>query len=175
MPDKFNSFEFLHYYPVNTFAKVTFEEEGFSIALFGFELEALDYLLKPFSFERFLKAVNRSTTKLSKSEKTELKKYLFIKSDKKLYKVAVEDVLYLQAYGDYVKVFTKQQTLLAKERLSNIEKSLPNELFQRVHRSYIIALSAVQFIEGNQVQIGPIKLPIATTYKEELMLRLKSH
>ncbi len=143
-------------------------------AVEGFELEALDYLLKPFSFERFLKAINRAQEKMVSSNDENAKDHLFIKADKKLYKVNFEDIFYLQAYGDYVKVFTKEKTLLTKERLNNLLQKLPKARFQQIHRSYIIALPAIQFIEGNQVQINETKLPIATTYKEELMLRLKS-
>ncbi len=94
--------------------------------------------------------------------------------DKKLYKVEFEDILHLQAYGDYVKVFTKNKTLVTKERLTIIEEQLPEKEFLKIHRSYIIALSAIRFIEGNQVQVGEIKIPIAATYKEKLMLRLKN-
>ena len=143
-------------------------------AVEGFELEALDYLLKPFSFERFLKAVNRAEEKLNPRSQGQLSSYLFVKADKKLYKVEFSTILYLQAYGDYVRIFTKEKTLLTKERLSNIETELPKTLFQKIHRSHIISLAAIQFIEGNQVQIGTTKLPIATTYKEELMLKLKN-
>jgi len=143
-------------------------------AVEGFELEAVDYLLKPFSFERFLKAINRVETRLVKEATGIQKNHLFVKADKKLYKVDFENILYLQAYGDYVKVITKDKTLVTKERLSNIEKELPNVMFQKIHRSHVIALSAIQFIEGNQVQIGKTKLPIAATYKEELMLKLKN-
>ena len=142
-------------------------------AVEGFELEALDYLLKPFSFERFLKAVNRVEAKLEERKRSVLQNHLFVKADKKLYKVDIEDVLYLQAYGDYVKVFTKDKTLVTKERLVKIEEELPKTHFLKIHRSYIIALSAIRYIEGNQIQIGEIKLPIAASYKEELMLRLK--
>ena len=144
-------------------------------AVEGFELEALDYLLKPFSFERFLKAVNRAEEKLKlPSPQEKLNTCFFVKADKKLYKVEFNTILYVEAYGDYVRIFTKEKTLLVKERLTKIEAELPKTLFQRIHRSYIISLSAIHFIEGNQMQIDTIKLPIATTYKEELMLKLKN-
>lgn len=143
-------------------------------AVEGFELAALDYLLKPFSFERFLKSVHRAEEKWSNQSPHPIAQHLFIKADKKLYKVDFEDILYLQAYGDYVKIFTKEKTLVTKDRLSNLEKELPISLFQKIHRSHTIALSAIQFIEGNQVQIGSSKLPIASSFKEELMGRLKN-
>ena len=143
-------------------------------AVEGFELEALDYLLKPFSFERFLKAVNRAEAKLAIPSQEHLNPHLFVKADKKLYKIEFRNILYLQAFGDYVKVFTKEKTLLVKERLTKLETELPTTMFQRIHRSHIISFSEIQFIEGNQVQIGTTKLPIAATYKEDLMLRLKN-
>ncbi|MFT5384780.1 MAG: DNA-binding LytR/AlgR family response regulator [Saprospiraceae bacterium] len=143
-------------------------------AIEGFELEALDYLLKPFSFERFLKAINRVEAKMENKQPSMVQSYLFIKADKKLYKVDFQDILYLQAYGDYVKIFTKDKMLVTKERLANVEAELPKNHFQKIHRSYIIALSAIRFIEGNQVQVEETKLPIAATYKEELMFRVKN-
>lgn len=143
-------------------------------AVEGFELEALDYLLKPFSFERFLKAVSRAEKQLENAQSETAQQYVLVKADKKHYKIDFASIIYIQAYGDYVKICTDEKTLVVKDRLSNIEKSLPKDLFQRIHRSHIIALAALRFIEGNQVQVGKIKLPIAATYREELMLRLKN-
>ena len=142
-------------------------------AVEGFELDALDYLLKPFSFERFLKATKKVEDRLKKQAPAKSDSIL-IKSDKKLYKVAIQDILYLQAYGDYVKVFTKQKLIVTKRRLSNLEQELPDEFFQRIHRSYIVALDAVEFIEGNQVYINDTKLPIAATYHQNFLLKIKN-
>lgn len=143
-------------------------------AVEGFELAAVDYLLKPFSLERFLKAVHRAKSQYDNQQNTPspLSEHLLIKADKKLFKIDFDDILYLQAYGDYVKVFTKQKMLLSKGRLQHIEEQLPNQHFQRIHRSYIIGLKAIEFIEGNLVKIGGEKLPIAQTYREVLMERL---
>jgi DNA-binding LytR/AlgR family response regulator len=145
-------------------------------AVEGFELEAVDYLLKPFSQERFLKAVNKASKILENSqlEKTSNDPYfLLIKADKKLYKLQFEEILYLQAYGDYVKVFTPEKTLLTKERLSKLESHLPKNRFQKIHRSYIISLDAIQFLEGNQVKVNEIFLPISSTFREELLTKLR--
>ncbi len=144
-------------------------------AVEGFELEAVDYLLKPFSLERFIKAVNRAADRLAAAPTHEPQRpaFLLVKADKKLYKVDFQDINYLEAYGDYVKVFTKDKMLLTKERLATIEQQLPQGLFFRIHRSYIIALSAIDFIEGNLVKIGKEKLPISEGLKEGLMEKLK--
>jgi two-component system, LytTR family, response regulator len=144
-------------------------------AVEGFELEAVDYLLKPFSQERFLKAVNKASKLLETNQLPKASNepnFLIIKADKKLYKLNFEDILYLQAYGDYVKIFTNKKTLLTKERLSNIEANLPANLFQKIHRSYIISLEAISFLEGNQVKIEEIFLPISNTYRTELLDKL---
>ena len=140
-------------------------------AVEGFELEAVDYLLKPFSFERFVKAVNRAAEKLSSATKPPAGSIL-IKADKKLYKVDFQDITHLEAYGDYVKVFTKEKMLLTKERLAVLEAQLPPALFFRIHRSYVVSLAAIAFIEGNTVQVGNAKLPVSPPLREGLLEKL---
>lgn len=140
-------------------------------AVEGFELEAVDYLLKPFSQERFIKAVNRAAERLS-APAMPRPDFLMVKADKKLYKVDFHDIAYLEAYGDYVKVFTKDRMLLTKERLNHVELQLPPELFARIHRSYIIALSAIEFIEGNTVKTGKEILPISENLRDSLLDKL---
>ena len=144
-------------------------------AVEGFELEAVDYLLKPFSFERFVKAVNRVTQKMAIKTGNSSISTIVIKADKKLYQLDTTDILYLQAYGDYVKVFTKDKMLITKERLTNLEGQLPEDSFQRIHRSYIVALAAIEFVEGNQVKVGEELLPVAITYREQLLLNFKKN
>ncbi|MFK7772978.1 MAG: LytR/AlgR family response regulator transcription factor [Saprospiraceae bacterium] len=145
-------------------------------AVEGFELEAVDYLLKPFSFERLLKATYKAQ-KLIETENTSKNisapNHFVFKSDKKLYKLDFEEVLYFQAYGDYVKIFTSKKLYVTKERLTNIEKELPKNMFFKIHRSYIIALNAVEYVEGNQVKIAEELLPISQTFREELVSRIK--
>ena len=149
-------------------------------AVEGFELEALDYLLKPFSLERFIKAINKATHQLEIShklqgiEKNERHGNLMIKTDRKLYPLPFPKITYLQAFGEYVKVHTKEKTYLPKETLQNLEKRLPPEHFVRVHRSYLIALEAIQYIEGNHLTIDGQIIPIGNAYKEQLLVKLKS-
>ncbi|HMQ47592.1 MAG TPA: LytTR family DNA-binding domain-containing protein [Saprospiraceae bacterium] len=142
-------------------------------AVEGFELEAVDYLLKPFSLERFIKAVNRVIEKLTAHPVTQ-PSHLLVKADKKLYRIDYRDILYLEACGDYVKVFTKDKMLLTKERLANLEAALPIDAFLRIHRSYLIAVDAIEFLEGNMVKMGEAKLPISASMKEVLLKRLGS-
>ncbi len=143
-------------------------------AVEGFDLEATDYLLKPFSLERFVKAVNRAAERLStaRGQGGELPEYVLIKADKKLYKIEFTGILYLEAFGDYVKVHTDEKMLLTKERLNALEQNLPDLLFQRIHRSYIIAVEKIDYVEGNFVSIGGVKLPVSQSFKDGLMERL---
>lgn len=149
-------------------------------AVEGFELEALDYLLKPFSFERFLKAVNKAVRqletaqKLQASDQSQISGNLVIKADRKLYPLPFDSLLYLQAFGDYVKVFTKEKLYLPKETLQKLEKRLPGTQFIRVHRSYVVALEAIQYIEGNHLRINNQKIPIGQSYREQLLQHLNS-
>jgi DNA-binding LytR/AlgR family response regulator len=145
-------------------------------AVEGFELNAVDYLVKPFSFERFMKAVNKSMTilKMSSPENPAASNpYLFFKVDKKLQKVSLSDILYLEATGDYVKVFLKKEMMLLSDTLKNLKDQLPAKMFARVHKSYIISMEHVQFVEGNFIRIGNTDIPIGATYKEEFLISLQ--
>lgn len=143
-------------------------------AVEGFELEATDYLLKPFSFERFVKAVNRVAERLPipREQGGAPPEHLLLRADKKLYKINFTDILYLEAFGDYVKVYTREKMLLTKERLGTLEQSLPETLFQRIHRSYIIAIHKIDYVEGNLVKIGGERLPVSQSFKDALMEKL---
>ena len=138
-------------------------------AVEGFDLEAVDYLVKPISLERFARAIQRVHTRLP--DKTDNNGFLSVRADKRLYRIPWEDIRYLQAYGDYVRIFTTTDNLMTKARLTNLEEQLPAEQFIRIHRSYIVALSAIAFIEGNLVQIGDVRLPVGASHREVLLSR----
>ena len=147
-------------------------------AVEGFELEAVDYLLKPFSFERFLKAVNKVCKQLKINEPRQASfnqdyTNLTIKADRKLYRIRTEEILYLQAFGDYVKIITRNKKYLPKETLNNIEQRLSPQKFMRIHRSYIVALDAIQFMEGNVLHIEGNNIPIGQSYKGQLLEKLR--
>ena len=141
-------------------------------AVEGFELEALDYLVKPISFERFLKSVQKATQRLE--NKTNIT-HLTIKADRRLYNLRLEDIIFIEAYGDYVKIHTKTQILVPKETLSNIEERLPAGYFMRVHRSYLVSLNKIEFLEGNLIHIGEAKIPVGQSYREALLNAFDPH
>lgn len=141
-------------------------------AVEGFELNAVDYLLKPFSFERFLKAVNKVVEKLNNpmvSKKEEKNSYIFFRSDKKIHKVDLENILYIEAIGDYMKVITDSGQLIINETMKNLQEELPAGSFIRVHKSFIISRSKIKYIEGNYVQIEDKSIPIGATYRNEVL------
>jgi len=142
----------------------------------GFELEAVDYLVKPFSFARFEKAVRRAQYLLEAEQRYKMpaEPTLLVKSDKKLYRLPIKTILYLEGYGDYVKVYTtRTKMLLTKDTLKNLQVELGSEMFIRIHRSYIIAIKAIQFIEGNQVCVNDVMLPVSESYRRDLMERIR--
>jgi DNA-binding LytR/AlgR family response regulator len=138
-------------------------------AVEGFELDAVDYLLKPFSFERFLKAVNKAIEKINQSSGIQISpgtaSPLFLKADKKIHKVDIENILYIEAVGDYMKVITTTGQILVNETMKRMQEMLPQNLFLRVHKSFIISRSKIKFIEGNFVQVADKSIPIGATYR----------
>ena len=147
-------------------------------AVEGFELDAADYLLKPFSFERFLKAVNkalRKTGPLSNAATGErnTSDFIFLKADKKVYKIDLEEILYAEATGDYVKIVTQDTQYIAHITLKKLLEDLPASGFVRVHKSYIISAGKIKFFEGNYVKVGNTDIPIGAAYREDIFARLK--
>jgi DNA-binding LytR/AlgR family response regulator len=151
-------------------------------AIQGFELDVLDYLMKPFAFDRFYKAVQKAeemlrTREAVPSESKEVDRqdgsYLFIKSSKKTYKVNLDEILYIEALGDYVKIYTTERMIVSYQSLKNIESMLPSAAFPRIHKSFIIALSRIDLIEGNQVKIRERMIPIGTNFKADFEKRIR--
>ena len=146
-------------------------------AVEGFELDAIDYLVKPFSFERFLKAVNKALHKINRkaasSDDKPADDFIFLKADKKVYKIDLEDILYAEATGDYVKVITLEGQYTANITLKKLLEELPANLFIRVHKSYLISANKIKFFEGNYIKVGQTDIPIGAAYREEIFARLK--
>ena len=144
-------------------------------ALEAFELDAVDYLLKPFAFERFLQAVNKarqllSTTQATTSNTTLIDTDFFsIKVDGKIVKLFYDDVLYVEGLKEYVRFVCKEARFVTLESLKNLETILPQDRFIRVHKSYIVAKQYVQSVEGNQLSIGQQKIPISRNKRETII------
>ncbi|MBL0271082.1 MAG: response regulator transcription factor [Chitinophagaceae bacterium] len=135
-------------------------------ALQGYEFDVKDYLLKPFSYERFVKAIQKIPPPVAAPASPG---YFFVKSEYKLIRVDHADIIYLEALRDYVAIHTiKGQKLLTLQSLSSFEKELPPALFARVHKSYIVALSRVTVIEKNRLLLHDLSIPVGETYRGKL-------
>jgi two-component system, LytTR family, response regulator len=148
-----------------------------SYAISSYELDVTDYLLKPFSFERFFKAVNKSyeIIMLEKGEKIKaeeivspgaMEDYFFVKTEFRLQKVNFSDILYIEGQGDYLSIATTQGKIMTLQNFSKIETLLPASKFVRVHKSYIIPIKRIEKIERNRIKIGEKIIPIGDTYRE---------
>ena len=155
---------------LNNPPKVIFTTAYREFAIEGFELNAVDYLLKPISFERFLKAVNKvMDIKLPQQVQQETQDaYLYFRSDRKMHKVAMDDIIFIESLKDYIKVVTKSKTIITKQSISSIEERLPKSSFIRIHRSFIVSLSKVQSYSPELIAIGNEELPVSRMYRHEV-------
>ncbi len=148
-------------------------------AVEGFELNAVDYLLKPISLERFLKAVNKVSDKINSKKSDEAashdvaEDFFFVKADKKLVKVNFEEILYIEGLKDYVIIRQENGRVITLQTMKSLEDRLPESKFKRVHRSYIVNIKKITAILGNMVELmegGKLKqLPIGKNYRDELL------
>lgn len=146
-------------------------------AIQGYELNVVDYLLKPISFDRFLKAVNKviqqdggednSTAEMEVNNYQDA--YIYLKSDKKMVKVPLIDILYIESLKDYIRVSTAEKNVTAYQRISYMEEKLPSEKFIRVHRSYIINLDQIDAYSTSVVEIGGKEIPIGRNYRQDVI------
>ena len=157
--------------PPKTIVTTAYKEH----ALEGFELNVVDYILKPFSFDRLVKAVNKvSETQTTKTiikdvpSSTDNTTRFFVKGDKKHHQIDLNDLLYIEAYGNYTKLFLKDEMIVSHEKISHYEDLLNTANFLRVHKSFIVAIDKIKFIEGNRILINEHKIPIGQTYKSSI-------
>ncbi|WP_304234452.1 LytTR family DNA-binding domain-containing protein [Jiulongibacter sediminis] len=142
-------------------------------AVEGFELEALDYLVKPISRDRFMKAIDKYLHYETLVDTVETgsfpasQAYIFLKVGKEQRKILLNDILYIEGLKDYLKVFTKTEILVVRERLGYMELKLPGENFARIHKSFIVALNKIEGFTTSIVKIGNQELPIGRSYKKD--------
>lgn len=141
-------------------------------AVDAFDLEVVDFLLKPFSFERFCKAVNKARESNHSKRTASISKKISIKCDRRIYQVGVEDILFIETCGDYVYVHLIDKKLLVHGTLKSWEEKLKGSTFLKVHRTAIVNLSKIDHIEGNLIITGSHKIPLSEPYKPDLFERL---
>lgn len=156
--------------------KVIFTTAYDKYALQGFELEVLDYLLKPISFERFLKAANKAYDHFklnsSASASSGEPEHLFVKADNKLEKVRFDEILFIEALENYIGIYTGDKKLVTHSTLKALQEKLPPQRFIQPHKSYLVAIDKIRAIEGNVLHIEQYQVPISKYQKEEVLERI---
>ena len=143
-------------------------------ALESYEFNVIDYLLKPISFERFSKTIDKiADGKIFKPPASEAQTFspenIFIKSNSKFFRVGFSEIIYVEGMKDYIKIHTTEHTIITHQTMSEMENILPSGKFIRIHKSYMVAFAQVKSIFGNSVELEKILLPIGLSYKEKLM------
>ena len=149
--------------------KVIFTTAYPQYAVEGFEVEAIDYLLKPISYQRFLTAISKAIKLFS--EQQEPVDFIVLKENKSLHKIFYNDILYIEAFGDYVKVHTTHKTILTHSTFKRLKEKLP-AYFIRVHKSFCVNTNRLEQVTGNMVILDNHKIPIGQTYKEKVLKKL---
>jgi DNA-binding LytR/AlgR family response regulator len=148
-------------------------------AIDGFDLDAVDYLLKPISIDRFLKAVNKVFAKVNNSIDTNQEKsvsnFLFVKSGQGRVRINYADIYYIEALENYVRIYLKDKMIVSLSSMKNIEEALPSNLFLRIHRSYIVNLEKVESVQNNIFKLGNKNLGTGKSYRKAISEILKSH
>ncbi len=150
-------------------------------ALEGFELDAIDYLLKPIAYDRFEKAVSKAQEyyKFKSSEdiaETNMEEeFIFVKANQKLIKLSYPEIYYVEAFADYVKIFLEEGKIVTLQTMKNMERKLPDDTFSRVHRSYIVNRNHVQSFSGSKIEVNGISIPIGKNYKEPFLKLMRSN
>ena len=142
-------------------------------AVAGFELDAVDYLLKPFSLARFLKSCNKAFELYNFRNATEAPDHLYIKTGYEQVKVMYDEIMYVEATGNYVNFVLRDKNVLSRSTFIEAMNLLPQDKFVRVHRSYVVAINKIDKVEKNQVTINKIAIPVSEAYNDNLVTALK--
>ena len=161
-------------------SKVIFTTAYRDYAVEGFNLKAVDYLLKPFAFDRFLEAVNTFFDAISIAEvvnensKKLTSDFFFVRSERKMVKINFDAILYIESLSDYIKIYSVDGTIVTRETITNVEAKLPSQQFLRVHRSFIVSLKSIDSYTNEFVEIAQKAIPMSRKYKEAVLKKLET-
>ena len=163
---------------INSNIKLIFTTAYREYAIEGFDLHAVDYLLKPISFERLLDAVDNfqqvhANKKIAEIKNENSNDFIFVKIDRKMHKIDFSKILWIESLSDYLKIETTEGTKVTRETISAIEAKLPSEKFMRIHRSFIIAIEKLESYTNEEVCICNNSIPISRSYKENVLKNLE--
>lgn len=165
---------------ISNSTKVIFTTAYREYAVDGFDLQAVDYLLKPISFERLLQAVNKYLGEIPQElpsledHQAEKNDSIFVRADRKMIKVTFSEIIYIESLSDYVKIFLNERTIVTRETISNIEAKLPKSDFIRVHRSFIVSFKGIQSFTNEFVELNGKEIPVSRSYRAQVLELLKS-
>jgi len=176
----FNGIQFLKALQVKPSVIITSAYEKYAIA--GYEFSVVDYLLKPYTLERFLQSVDKAINLKELKEKainyeliaSQSNEYIFIKSENHIEKVELDDILYIEGMKDYLRIHTPAKKIMTLQSFNRILEHLPDKKFKRVHNSFVIALNKIESIERNRIKIGETLIPISDKYKDSFFSSIKS-
>ncbi len=162
---------------INKSIKIIFTTAYREYAIDGFDLHAVDYLLKPISFERLLNAVTNyfevhHKTKTVAPNENNSSDFIFVRSDRRMKKINFSDILYIESYSDYLKIHCESAVIITRETISTIESKLPQQQFMRTHRSYIVAIPKIDSFSNEEITLNNKSIPISRNYKSEVLERL---
>ena len=166
---------------INKNSKIIFTTAYREYAIEGFDLQAVDYLLKPISFERLLKAVHKffDETVLIDNEITqeiiqEKSEFIFVRSDRKMIKINFSEIFYIESLSDYIKIHLENKIIVTREAITSIEAKLPQKEFMRIHRSYIVSISKIESFTNEYIEVKKTAIPISRSYKKDVLHRLET-
>ena len=143
-------------------------------ALKGYELQITDYLLKPFTFNRFLQAVNKAQENLSQRLPDKQLDFIFIKTENRLEKIMINDILYIEGMRDYLRIHTSGKKIMTLQSFNELEQLIPAHLVCRVHKSYMVAVNKIESIERSRIKIADQLIPVSEKYKEAFLQLINS-
>lgn len=170
--DELTGIELLESSNINS--QVIFTTAYQEYALKGYELNVTDYLLKPFTFHRFLQAVNKAQENLAKKSAESTHDFIFIKTENRLEKITISNIIYIEGMRDYRRIHTKNKRIMTLQNFKELEQMIPSNKVCRVHKSYMVALDKIESIERNRIKIGEELIPISETYKSGFYLKISN-
>ncbi len=162
--DELSGIELLESSKINSQVIITTAYQEY--ALKGYELQITDYLLKPFTFNRFLQAVNKAQENIVHRSTDAQPEFIFVKTENRLEKIMIDEILYIEGMRDYLKIHTMHKKIMTLQGFSEFEKLIPSNLVCRVHKSYMVSLNKMESIERSRIKIADQLIPISDTYKE---------
>lgn len=162
--DEFSGIQLLETSAINSRVIITTAYHEY--ALKGYDLQVADYLLKPYTFERFVQAVNRIQSGLSKNETANARKFIFVKTEYRLEKILLSDILFIEGMRDYRRIHCTDKRIMTLQTFTDFEKEIPANIICRVHKSFMVSIDKIETIERDRIKIKDQLIPISETYKQ---------